>query len=238
MTSPHTKLWYLMKMDFFNGLDSRQYAIIDRDSSVLLVRKRENIPFRGTAGKNIYFIKQGKIKLIKIMPDGKSLALDILKEGTLFGEMDWDDQQQDDVFAEAMEDCMLCVMKKANFDRLMEEVPALSKQVLKLIGLRLKKIENRLTDLLYSTVEERLARTLLNLSRDFGIEDNEKLVLKIKLTHKDIAELIASTRETVTAVLNDLKQKGLIDYSDRFFVIRNAHRLKELAGMAVSFHTA
>jgi CRP/FNR family transcriptional regulator len=238
MTSPHTKLWYLMKMDFFNGLDSRQYAIIDRDSSVLRVRKRENIPFRGTACKNIYFIKQGKIKLIKIMPDGKSLALDILKEGTLFGEMDWDDQQQDDVFAEAMEDCMLCVMKKANFDRLMEEVPDLSKRVLKLIGLRLKKIENRLTDLLYSTVEERLARTLLNLSRDFGIEDNEKLVLKIKLTHKDIAELIASTRETVTAVLNDLKQKGLIDYSDRFFVIRNAHRLKELAGMTVSFHTA
>jgi CRP/FNR family transcriptional regulator len=230
MTPANTKLWYLMNMDFFNGLSSREYDIIDRDSSVLRVRKRENIPFCGTADKNIYFIKQGRIKLMKLTPDGRGLTLDIMKEGTLFGEMSSEGQHTEDVLAEALQDCMLCVMKKSNFDRLIAEVPLLSKRLIKLIGLRFKRIENRLSDLLYSTIEERLARILLSLANDFGVENNGSLILKIKLTHNDIAELIASTRETVTATLNEFRQSALIDYADRFIVITDVMRLTALSG--------
>jgi CRP-like cAMP-binding protein len=229
MESAGSKLWYLMNMDIFSGLRQDEYAIIDRDSSSLCLKKREALYFQGTGREKVYFLKKGKIKLVKATEDGRTVALDILKNGTLFGELSSVGGDDEGLTAEAIEDCLLCVMKKQNFDHLIDTVPHLSKRVTKLIGLRLKRIEGRLLDLLYCTIEKRLAKTLLKLSEDFGVQKDGRTTLNIKLTHNDLAEIIGSTRETVTATLGNFRQRGLIDYVDRYIIIVNIEKLKTLA---------
>jgi CRP/FNR family cyclic AMP-dependent transcriptional regulator len=108
-------------------------------------------------------------------------------------------------------------------------VPGLAVRINKMIGLRRWKIVNRLIDLLYRTVEQRLARTFLNLLEDFGVPHNGGYLLKIKLTHKDYADLIASTSETVTATLNKLKSGGLIDFEEKYIVINSQGKITDLA---------
>jgi CRP/FNR family cyclic AMP-dependent transcriptional regulator len=98
-----------------------------------------------------------------------------------------------------------------------------------MIGLKRWKIENKLLDLLYRTVEQRLARTFLNLLDDFGVPHGSGYLLQIKLTHKDFADLIASTRETVTTTLGKMRADGLIDFEDKYIVIRSQERLSALA---------
>lgn len=222
-----TKLWYLMDMDIFKGLRDDEYAIIDRDSAFKTIKRKEIMNLFGTTNKYIYFLKKGIIKIMRPATDGRALTLDILKPGTLFGELGWVlDDHEDDEIAEALEDSLLCVMRRENFDKLIAIVPSLSRKVTKIIGLRRRKIENRLRDLLYSTVAERLAKTLLRLSEEFGVQDGSKILLNIRLTHNDLSELIASTRETVTATLNTFREKGIIDYKDKYVCILDIDRLR------------
>jgi CRP-like cAMP-binding protein len=128
-----------------------------------------------------------------------------------------------------VEDSLLCIMVKEDFERLIQMVPGLGIRLSKMIGLKRWKIENRLLDLLYRTVEQRLAKTLLNLLEDFGVPHKNGYLLRIKLTHKDYADLIASTRETVTTTLNKMKGEGLIDFEDKYVVIKAQDKLLALA---------
>lgn len=228
------KLWYLKKIDFFRGLSDAEYDVIDRDSRSVFMKKRELLSYHGTARQAVYFVKKGKIKLLRTSPEGRSLILDILGGGTLFGELELEHATDDEeVTAEAMEDTLLCMMRRENFNRLMELVPALSIRITKLSGLRLKKIQNRLVDMLYCSIDVRLAKTLLALADEFGTVQPCGVLINLRLTHNDLAALIASTRETVSSALNSFRNKGAIEYSGHHFIISNRERLAMLAGVEV-----
>jgi len=133
-----------------------------------------------------------------------------------------------------MEDGLICAMKKEDFDRLVQMVSGLSVRVTKMMRLRRWKPENKLLDLLHSTVEQRLSKTFLNLFDDFGVPHGDGHLLKLKLTLQDFADLIASTRETVTATLNKLKSRGIVDYEGKYLVLKSPDRLRTIVGGASS----
>lgn len=223
------KLWYLRRMDIFSGLSDEEYKIIDRDSTTLNLRKRQLLPYQGTAQHAVYFVKKGSLKLVRTTPDGHEVIIDILGPSTLFGELERDDGAGE-VTAEALEETLLCMMRRDNFDRLMAAVPALGMRITKLTGLRLRKIQNRLVDMLYAPVEARLATTLLGLMAEFGVVHPGGTLLDLRLTHSDFAALIASTRETVSAALNNLARRGIIAFQEHRMLVTDRDQLARLAG--------
>lgn len=227
------KLWYLRRLDIFSGLSDEEYGIIDRDSTSLLLRKRQLLPYHGTAQQTVYFVKKGSLKLVRTTSDGHEVIIDILGPSTLFGEMEGSDDSGD-VTAEALEETLLCMMRRDNFDRLMNAVPTLGMRITKLTGLRLRKIQNRLVEMLYSTVEARLATTLLGLTAEFGVSRPDGMLIDLRLTHSDFAALIASTRETVSAALNSLSRRGVIAFRDHRILLIAPEQLKRLAGRDIS----
>jgi len=204
-----TKLWYLKNLDMFSHLrDDEMHHVVEKTSSMREIKKGDVLYLQGSSDKNIYILKKGAVKINKLSAEGKVLTLDILKGGTIFGELGPIEEADRDETAEVIEDGLLCIMSKAHFDEMLKIVPGLSIRLNKIIGLRRRKIENKLLDLLYSTVEERLAKTLIKLLDDFGVPDGDTYILKIKLTHQDLSELIASTRETTTATLNKMTKEN------------------------------
>lgn len=224
------KLWYLRRLDIFSGLSDEEYRIVDRDSQTLLLRKRQLLPYCGTAQQAVYFVKKGSLKLVRITPDGHEIIIDILGPSTLFGELEGGGADNDEVAAEALEETLLCMMRRENFDRLMARVPALGMRITKLTGLRLRKIRNRLADMLYASVEARLATTLLDLAAEFGQPCPDGTLLNLRLTHNDFAALIASTRETVSVTLNTLVRRGAIAVRNRRILLTDREQLAWLAG--------
>ena len=202
--------------------------MIDQYSSMKEIAKGDILYMQGAADKNVYLLKKGAVKITKLTPQGNEMILDIFSGGSMFGEMSVIDPQERDESAVVVEDGLLCIMKKEDFERLVEMVPGLAIRLSKMIGLKRWKIENKLLDLLYRTVEQRLAKTFLNLLEDFGVPHKNGYLLQIRLTHKDYADLIASTRETVTATLNKMKNDGLIDFEDKYIVIKSQERLSAL----------
>ncbi len=114
---------------------------------------------------------------------------------------------------------------KEDFEKFLRMKPDIPIKLTKLIGLRLKKIENRIENLLYKDVPSRLARILLDLGDESGYIDNMGVRLKSRLTHQELASLITSTRETVSLILGEFRDKGLIEFNRKEIIIRNKNGL-------------
>lgn len=224
-----TKLWYLKNLDVFSHLAEEDRRRIHEATTMRTVRKGERIYLQGSRADHIHILKRGTVKITKLSPDGKEIILDILKPASLFGALDAGESQEMDESAEMLEDGLICSMTKSRFQELQKTIPGLALRVSKFIGFRLRKIENRLLDIVWSTVEQRLATTLVHLLGDFGVAENGGYLLKIRLTHKDLAALVASSRETVTATLNRLKKDGILASRGKYLVIKNLEKLKEIS---------
>ncbi len=229
MSPERTKLWYLKNLDIFSHMREEEYTMLDRLLRMHEVKKGEVLYLQGASDKNFYILKKGAVKITKLTPQGNEIILDIFASGTIFGEIQAMEPRERNESAVVVEDGLLCIMKHEDFDKLLQMVPGLAVRVNKMIGLKRWKIENKLIDLLYRTVEQRLAKTFLNLLEDFGVPHGTGYLLKIKLTHKDYAELIASTRETVTATLNKMKNDGLIDFDGKYIAIASTEKIADLA---------
>ncbi len=229
MPQERTKLWYLKNLDIFSHLSDEQYELIDKLAAMRPVKKGEVLYFQGATDKKFYMLKKGVVKITKLTPHGNEIILDIFSGVSLFGEIGVLNPQERDESAIVVEDGLICTMTKEDFERLVHMIPGLVIKMTKIIGLRRWKIENKLLDLLYRTVEQRLAKTFLNLLDDFAVPRDGGYLLKIKLTHKDFADLIASTRETVTATLNKLKNEGLLDFEGKYLVIKQLEKIRSLA---------
>lgn len=226
-----SKLCYLKDVDMFSCLTNEEYRIVDKCTSIQEIRKGETIYSQGTKDNNIYILLKGVVKITKLAPPGKETILDIVKAGTVLGDVAVVGSLEKDESAEVMENGLLCIMRKADFERLVQFIPGLAIRMAKIIGpgIRRRKLEAKLLDFLYSTVEQRLAKTFLSLLEDFGLPDNKGYVINIKLSHKDYADLVASTRETVTATLSKLRKNGVIDFADKFVVIKSMDKLRAAA---------
>jgi CRP-like cAMP-binding protein len=228
-TQVMTKFWYLRNTGLFRGLSDEEVRMIDRYSFMQQIRRGQAIYLQGTPARNVYILKKGVVKINRLTSQGKEIILDIIKKGSIFGDMALAEPDEMNESAEAIEDGVICGLNGEDFERLIQKMPTLSKRVTRMIGSRRYRVENKLVDLLFRTVEQRFAKTLLSLVDDFGIPHDDGFLLKIRLTHKDYAALIASTRETVTATVNSLKSRGLIGIEDKYLIIRSLDGVRAIA---------
>lgn len=176
----------------------------------------------------VFVLKEGRVKISRLSPEGKEITLAILKEGELFGELCLvQDAQREDI-AEALEETVLCAIKKEEFENLLKQKPELALSITKLIGFRRREIESRVEELVFRSVSARVANLVLKLMNDYGAKDQRGTKISLKLTHKEIGNLVGASRETTTLALNDLKRMGFIDFDRRNIIVLNENGLREL----------
>lgn len=225
-----TKVWYLRNTGIFRGLSDEDVRMIERHSLMQQIRRGQPIYLQGAPASNVYILKKGVVKINRLTSQGREIILDIIREGSIFGEMALADPDEMNESAEAIEDGVICAMKTEDMERFIQKMPILSVRVSQMMGFRRYSIENKLVELLFRTVEQRFAKTLMSLVDDFGIPHADGILLNIRLTHKDYAALVASTRETVTATVNNLKHKGLIGIEDKYLVIKSLDGIRAITG--------
>lgn len=217
------KAGHLADMDLFRELSDRDMAELDRVITLTNVSRGRVFYQPEDLGEVLFLIKQGRVQLYRISPEGKKLVIATLGPGALFGEMALLGQQMHSAFAEALEDCLILVMSRADLERLILSKPAVGLRMLEMTGRRLNDAEARLEDMAFKGIPARLASLLLRLADERGANDI------VGLTHQDLAETIGTYRETATQVLNDMKLAGLIEIGRKRIGILDRARLGELA---------
>lgn len=217
------KIGYLSDMELFQDLSSREMEELDRITTMSTVRRGKVFYRPEETGEVLFILKKGRVQLYRISPEGKKLVIASLGSGTLFGEMALLGQQMHNTFAEAAEDCLICVMSRKDLERLILNKPQVALRVLEITGRRLRDAEERLETMAFKGIPARLASLLLRLSEERGTRD------VVGLTHQDLAETVGTYRETATQVLNDLKSQGLIDIGRKRITILDPEGLTQIA---------
>lgn len=197
------KTRHLSTMDLFQDLSEKEGEELDRITTMSSVRKGKVFYRPEEMGEVLFILKEGNVQLYRISPEGKKLVITSLGPNSLFGEMALLGQQMHNTFAEAITDCTICVMSRADLERLILQRPQVALRMLEITGRRLRDAESRLEDLAFKGIPARLSSLLLRLAGDSNQISG--------LTHQDLAEMVGTYRETATQVLNDLKSRNLIE---------------------------
>ena len=224
-----SKYWFLKQIKLFSDLPEKDLQQMDSITRMEAVKRRQFIYLPGDAASTVFLLKAGRVKLSRVNEEGKEITLAILEPGEVFGEMEILEGMPRDTVAEALDDVSICVMNRSDFEQMLKKDPNTSIRLTKLIGMRLKRIESRIEDLVFRDVPARLAHLLLQLSEGIGANDQGEIRLPVKITHQELANLIGSTRETVSATLGDFKRKGLVNSNQRRISIRDPHVVFQIA---------
>jgi CRP/FNR family transcriptional regulator len=184
--------------------------MIDRLAPMHVISKGTIIFSPERPPKGLFLLKKGKVRLYRINPEGKELTLAILGDGNFFGEVETFSTGTRHVYALAMEDTMLCVLSKEDFEMFMQERPQLALKMIRVLSERLWEAEEMLEKLAYGSLQKRLLFLLSKLGQNFGKPDGEYLRLHIALSHQDLAAMIGATREAVSATMANLARKGIV----------------------------
>ncbi len=165
----------------------------------------------GEYGDALYVLISGVVKLFRPYSGTKEATLRLLKQWDIFGHLAFAGETKQRAYAEAVTECKVTKVPKIFMERAIRREPRAALKMMTLLELRLVQYEELVRCLLPRETEARLANLLPILARKFGERDGPAVTIDLRLTHQDLAAMVASTRESVTKVLNDMRNRGILE---------------------------
>jgi len=220
-------LWFFEEVDLINLFCPQKIVEMEHHLKHKTYKKGEFIYFIDEPSDYMYIIKEGRVKVGAYSEDGKEIVKVILSSGQIFGELALAGEDRHNDFAQALdENTTICPMTIKAMKMRMAEDQDLSLSILKLVGNRMRKLERRIEALVFKDARTRIIDFIRELAEERGQKVGFETMVKNHLKHQDIAALTGTSRQTVTTILNDLKEKNLINFDRRKILIRDMEKLK------------
>jgi len=219
-------LWYLEDIDLTNILcpiKLKNGALDTRTQKVY--KKGTYIYFPEEQADKIYFIMEGSVKIGKLGKGGKELTKTILSKGEVFGELALVGISQRKDFAFVVENATLCIISVPQMKSLMRKYTQLQVFIMRILGNRILDMEQRLESLVFKDSRTRIIEYLLNQAKKKGQRIGYETIVRKMLTHQEISNFTATSRQTVTTVLNELREKNILTFNRKRLLIRDLDKL-------------
>ena len=191
-------------------------------------RRRQVIHFADQPGDYIYLLCTGRVKVARVSDQGREVTLYLVDPAQLFGEAALAESGQlYGVMAETLDDSLVCAFRRSDLLETLQQSPQALMEMLKVVNDRRTLAESKIADLVFLDVPKRLAKLLLRLYDNANGKRSDGLIAA-KFTHQELANIIGSTRETTTLVLNEFKRQGSIEFLGRKIIIRKRAELESL----------
>ena len=198
------------KFDLFSELDDRELASVAAVAKTRRYAKDDVIFHESESGDVFFLIREGKVKVTMISPEGKEIILSMLGPGDFFGEMALLDDEPRSATVVAMEPLDLLTIWRSDFLQILQENFSITRKILAEISRRLRKMSTRAESLATMDVYGRLARFFLDLAKESGKPLENGFVAITRPTHQAIANMIGTSRETVSRLIHDLMRQDLL----------------------------
>jgi CRP-like cAMP-binding protein len=180
---------------------------------------------------SVSFISAGRVKVYRASRDGKQQTIALLGPGDAFGEIGIVDTSAQDLYVEALEETIVCRTTRDAFLRLCSRDPALAIRLAEGMGEKLQDARERIADFAFLDIRGRVARLLLTfLERErrlAGSDDIDRIVPG--LTHRELADMIGTRRESVTIAINALERESLIRLDGHEIILLDIPTLQAVA---------
>lgn len=219
------QFWYIRHCSLFERLSVDQLDRLEQHARLREFPKNSAIFLPSDQSDGVFLLGRGRVRICSNTADGKQAILAFVDPGEVFGELSLIHSGEREERAEAALDSTVILLPGAELRQLLEESSSLSLGVTKLIGMRRKRVERRLRNLLFRSNRDRLGHLLLELTEQYGSSTKEGVHLDIRLSHQELASIIGVTRETVTVLLGEMQHEGFLQISRQRVVIRDLQRL-------------
>lgn len=219
------QFWYVNSCSLFERLSQQQLSRLERHARMRTFPKGSAIYLPTDQSQGAFLLGAGRVRICSTTPEGKQAILAFVKAGELFGEMALVQDGLREERAEAAEVCQVILLPADELRRLMAECSQLSLGIIKLIGLRRRRIERRLKSLLFRSTRERLGCLLIDLIDQFGKKCTDGTLVDVRLSHQELASIIGATRESVTIHLGELQSEGMIRQSRMRIIVTDLRSL-------------
>lgn len=197
-------------------------------------RRRQVIHFPDQLGDFLYLLCSGRVKISRLSDQGREVTLHLLEGPTLFGETGLvADNARYDLMAETLDDSFVAVLRRSDMLAMLQTSPQASLEMLRLVSERRAHAESLVADLVFLEVSKRVAKLLLHLHDTGDKAGRGSLLTRVKFTHQELANLIGSTRETTTLILNDFKRQGFIEFVGRKMFVLNRASLESIVRRSI-----
>lgn len=218
---------FFREVPLFSNLDDseiQQLAYICNEKSF---EKGQTIFYEEDMGTSFYLILSGQVKIVMLSSDGREHILGLLREKDFFGEMAILDGEPRSATAVALSDVKTVTITREDFHRLLRNNPDMSIKIMAVLCKRLRQADRHVESLVFLTAPGRVARTIMQLAEDQGYKDGDKLSILHKMTRQEFANIAGTSRETLTRVLMDFQDEGILDVSKNQIIILDKKLLKE-----------
>lgn len=220
---------YLAGTPIFSGLSEHE---MEKVAPLAILRQlpADTVIFHeGDPAAAFYMVKSGKVKIYKLSADGRDQVLTILGEGQIFGDVPAFDGGPYPATAATLEKAELLLVRSDDFQKLLADYPEISIKIIKVLGQRLRQAMELVRDLSFKQVPHRLAGLLLKLYRESGVETEAGVEIDLGMSRQDVAEVVGTSRETVTRELKKMEKAGLISIDRRKVLVSDIERLEAWA---------
>ncbi len=225
--SDSKSLWFLENLDISGLFCPKKMDSAHDNQTHKQFKKGEYIYLPEEHADKVYFISDGRVKIGNYGDSGKEITKAILNAGEVFGELSLIGQTERRDFAYAMEKTSCCVLSVEEMKNLMRDHGGLNLFLMKIMGSRVLQMEQRLESLVFKDSRTRIIEFLLEMAEKRGQRVGYEYVVRKFITHQEIANITATSRQTVTTVLNDLRNKNLLTFDRRRLLIRDLDGLRQ-----------
>lgn len=212
-----TKYWFLEGFSLFNKLGKPTMMEMCEILEMEDINKGKTIEVGARNKKCVFFLKKGSVKIVDL---NSNTTKYVVQKGNIFGELSlYNKEAASKEVAIALEDALVCYIESDKMEELMTQHKSLKNGVVKVYGLRIQKLENRLNDLIYKDSKTRISEFVISYAKEFGEDKLDRVEAKNLLSHNDIANLTNTSRQTVNNVLSNLRKEKGINYDSKHISI-------------------
>jgi CRP/FNR family transcriptional regulator, cyclic AMP receptor protein len=218
----------LLASPLFAAMRAEELDQILRFASERRVRRGQMIFQRGDNGSSMVVVLRGRIRISSVSSDGKEVTLNVINPGEITGELALLDGKPRSADGTAIEDTLLLVVERRNFVPFLAQNQDLTLRLLSVLCERVRRTSMALEEIALFDLPGRLARVLLKLADDYGRLTPDGTRIDLKLSQRDLSNLVAASRESVNKLLRTWRDSGFVELEQGFIILRRPAELRAL----------
>lgn len=225
--------WHLGEEDFFDGLEEEKKAFVALSRRKVL-QKKDIVFFEEEQGDSCFYLEKGLIKIFQISSSGKEPIFFLRRSGDLFGLAEVMDGERRKANAQALSPCTIYIMSGPTFEQFLAAHYQVTKKVIQTLGRRLRYLGEIAGGLMVCDVGTRLIKLLSYLCHESIPGEagwHQPLTIPEKLTQDQLASMVGSCQQTVSDLLKDYQERGLIVIKNRQITVLNPLQLLNMVGI-------
>ncbi|WP_018248444.1 Crp/Fnr family transcriptional regulator [Orenia marismortui] len=210
---------FLEQFFLFQEMNEKELEEIKKIVTKKVYKKNEIIFLEGDLGDSIYLVLDGLIKVFRTGSTGREKTLSLLGRGDFFGEMALLDNNFRSASVQAIKSSQVYIIDKVKFYKLLSDFPQIPLKIIVKLSQRLRKANNQIKNLTFKSVRDRLEVVLLELANRYGERRDEGLLISKKITHQELGNLVGTTRESITKLINEMVEEKKLLVKNRYLIL-------------------